>query len=85
MLFISVCVGIKMCMCVCVCASVCVCVSVCACMCTKIHCYQIQIPGLTQTARTGGEQHLTFTTIVPHHHANMQAKHQLSHNLIIIE
>lgn len=33
----------------------------------------------------GREQHLTFTTTVPHHHANMMEKNQLTHNVAIIE
>lgn len=67
-------------MCVCVCELV-----LCASLRRKIYSYSIHIPELAQTAGTGGEQHLTFTTVVPHRHANMLVKHQLSHNLVIIE
>lgn len=69
--------------CVCICGGICVC-ALSVSVCRGIHSYQIQIPQFAKTAGTGGEQHLTFTTIVPHWHANM-AKHQLSQSPVAVE
>lgn len=69
----------------CVCVCVCFFLHLCASMCRKIHSYQILHRGTTQTAGAGEEQHLTFTTMEPRHHANTREKHQLPHNLVIIE